>query len=133
MPINFLHEKNIMIRVLIADDHPLLREGLKLILSETDDIALAGEASDGEQVLDKVETGKFDVLVLDITMPKKNGFEVLHELRKRGNDMPVLMLSTYSFEEYGALAVKEGASGYLTKEEAPEKLIDTIRKISKKK
>jgi two-component system, NarL family, invasion response regulator UvrY len=118
-----------MIRVLIADDHPLLREGLKLILSETDDIALAGEASDGEEVLDKMKTDNFDVLVLDITMPKKNGFEVLKELRNAGNDMPVLMLSAYSFEEYGESAVKEGASGYLTKEEAPEKLIDAIREV----
>ena len=122
-----------MIRVLIADDHPLLREGLKLILSETDDIVLAGEATDGQEVLDKVKTDDFDVLVLDITMPKKNGFEVLQELRAGGKDIPVLMLSTYSFDEYGELAVKEGASQYLTKEEAPEKLIDAIRKVSKKK
>ena len=125
--------KNRKIRVLIADDHPLLREGLKLILSETDDIVLAGEVSDGEEVLDKVKTDDFDVLVLDITMPKKNGFEVLKELRIGGNDIPVLMLSTYPFEEYGELAKKEGASGYLTKEEAPEKLIDAIREVSRKK
>jgi two-component system, NarL family, invasion response regulator UvrY len=123
--------KNRMIRVLIADDHPLLREGLKLILSETDDIVLAGEATNGEEVLDKIKTDNFDVLVLDITMPRKNGFEVLKELRNGGNDIPVLMLSTYSFDEYGDLAVKEGASGYLTKDEAPEKLIDSIRKISR--
>jgi len=122
-----------MIRVLIADDHPLLREGLKLILSEIDDIVLAGEATDGQEVLDKVKTDDFDVLVLDITMPKKNGFEVLQELRDGGKDIPVLMLSTYSFDEYGEQAVKEGASQYLTKEEAPEKLIDAIRKVSKKK
>ena len=122
-----------MIRVLIADDHPLLREGLKLILSETDDIVLAGEATDGQEVIDKVKTDNFDVLVLDITMPKKNGFEVLKELKTTGKDIPVLMLSTYSFDEYGEQAVKEGASKYLTKEEAPEKLIDAIREVSKKK
>ena len=126
-------EKDRKIRVLIADDHPLLREGLKLILSETDDIILAGEASDGEEVLDKVGVDTFDVLVLDITMPKKNGFEVLNALKTAGNDIPVLMLSTYSFDEYGELAKKEGASGYVTKEEAPEKLIDAIREVSKKK
>ena len=122
-----------MIRVLIADDHPLLREGMKLILSETDDILLAGEASDGQEVLDKVKANDYDVLVLDITMPKKNGFEVLKELRTQGNDLPVLILSTYSAEEYGELAIKEGASGYLTKDEAPEKLIDAIRQASQKK
>jgi two-component system, NarL family, invasion response regulator UvrY len=120
-----------MIRVLIADDHPLLREGLKLILSETDDIVLSGEAVDGQEVLDKVKSDNFDVLVLDITMPRKNGFEVLKELRNEGNDIPVLILSTYSAEEYGELALKEGASGYLTKDEAPEKLIDSIRHVSR--
>jgi two-component system, NarL family, invasion response regulator UvrY len=122
-----------MIRVLIADDHPLIREGLKLILSETDDIVLAAEAVDGQDVLDKVKADHFDVLVLDITMPKKNGFEVLKELRNEGNDIPVLILSTYSADEYGELSIKEGASGYLTKDEAPEKLIDSIRRVSRKK
>jgi two-component system, NarL family, invasion response regulator UvrY len=122
-----------LIRVLIADDHPLLREGLKLILSETDDIMLSGEAADGQEVLDKVKSDNFDVLVLDITMPKKNGFEVLKELRNDGNDIPVLILSTYSAEEYGEQALKEGASGYLTKDEAPEKLIDAIRQVSQKR
>jgi two-component system, NarL family, invasion response regulator UvrY len=122
-----------LIKVLIADDHPLLREGLKLILSETDDIVLAGEATEGQEVLDKVKADHFDVLVLDITMPKKNGFEVLKELRTDGNDIPILILSTYSAEEYGELAVREGASGYLTKDEAPEKLIDAIRHVSRKK
>jgi two-component system, NarL family, invasion response regulator UvrY len=122
-----------LIRVLIADDHPLLREGLRLILSETDDIVLAGEATDGQEVLDKVKADHFDVLVLDITMPKKNGFEVLKELRTDGNDIPILILSTYSAEEYGELAVREGASGYLRKDEAPEKLIDAIRHVSRKR
>jgi two-component system, NarL family, invasion response regulator UvrY len=122
-----------MIKVLIADDHPLLREGLKLILEETEDIRVAEEASDGEEVLDRLKNNSFDVMVLDINMPKKSGFEVLEELKARGNTIPVLILSTYSEDEYIDLAIKKGAGGYLTKEQAPEKLIDAIRDLFKNK
>jgi DNA-binding NarL/FixJ family response regulator len=118
-----------MIKVLIADDHPLLRQGLKLILEETEDIRVAEEASDGEEVLDRLKNNSFDVMVLDINMPKKSGFEVLEELKARGNTIPVLILSTYSEDEYIDLAIKKGAAGYLTKEQAPEKLIDAIRDV----
>ncbi|HMK49019.1 MAG TPA: response regulator transcription factor [Thermodesulfovibrionales bacterium] len=120
-----------MIRVLIADDHPLLREGLKLICSETKDIHVVDEASNGEEVLDKVKKDDFDVLVLDINMPRKGGFEVLDELRASGNKIPVLVLSTYSEEDYKELAIKAGAAGYLTKEQAPDRLIEEIRRVSK--
>ena len=118
-----------MIRVLIADDHLILREGLKMILEETEDIHVVDEASDGEEVLDKAKKNSFDVIVLDINMPRKNGFEVLEELKARGNIIPVLMLSTYSAEDYRELSVKEGAAGYLTKKQAPAQLIDAIRKV----
>jgi two-component system invasion response regulator UvrY len=118
-----------VIKVLIADDHMLLREGLKLILDETEDIHVVDEASDGEEVLDKVKKNSFDVIVLDINMPRKNGFEVLKELKAWGNKIPVLMLSTYSGEDYRDLSIKEGATGYLTKEQAPAQLIDAIRKV----
>ena len=120
-----------MIRVFIADDHLLMREGLKLILSETEDLHVAEEASNGEEVLDKLKHGSFDVMLLDINMPRKTGFEVLAELRAMGNQMPVLILSTFSAEDYRDLAIKEGAAGYLTKEQAPEQLIDAIRKVVK--
>jgi len=118
-----------LIRVLIADDHLILREGLKMILEETEDIQVVDEASDGEEVLDKAKKNSFDVIVLDINMPRKNGFEVLEELKARGNKIPVLMLSTYSGEEYRDLSIKEGAAGYLTKKQAPAQLIDAIRKV----
>ena len=118
-----------MIRVLIADDHLILREGLKMILEETEDIQVVDEASDGEEVLDKAKKNSFDVIVLDINMPRKNGFEVLGELKARGNKIPVLMLSTYSGEDYRELSIKEGAAGYLTKNQAPAQLIDAIRKV----
>lgn len=122
-----------MIKVLIADDHPLLRQGLRLILEETEDIRVAEEAWDGEEVLDRLKNNSFDVMVLDINMPKKSGFEVLEELKARGNTIPVLILSTYSEDEYIDLAIKKGAAGYLTKEQAPEKLIDAIRDVFKNK
>jgi len=118
-----------LIRVLIADDHLILREGLKMILEETEDIQVVDEASDGEEVLDKAKKNSFDVIVLDINMPRKNGFEVLEELKARGNKIPVLMLSTYSGDDYRELSIKEGAAGYLTKNQAPAQLIDAIRKV----
>jgi len=118
-----------VIRVLIADDHLILREGLKMILEETEDIQVVDEASDGEEVLDKAKKNSFDVIVLDINMPRKNGFEVLEELKARGNKIPVLMLSTYSGDDYRELSIKEGAAGYLTKNQAPAQLIDAIRKV----
>ena len=125
-------DKRVMIKVLIADDHPLLRQGLKLILEETEDIRVAEEASDGEEVLDRLKNNSFDVMVLDINMPRKGGFEVLEKLKTLGNKIPVLILSTYSEDEYKELAMREGAAGYLTKEQAPEKLIDAIRRVFKK-
>jgi two-component system invasion response regulator UvrY len=120
-----------MIKVLIADDHSLVREGLKLILSGTEDLYVAAEASNGEEVLDKLKNNSFDVMVLDINMPKKSGFEVLAELRAMGNQMPVVILSTFSAEDYRDLAMKEGAAYYLSKDQAPEKLIDALRDVFK--
>ena len=120
-----------MIRVLIADDHALLREGLKLILSDTDDVQVCGEAANGEEVLDKLRNNSFDVIVLDINMPRKNGFEVLDELRGGGNCIPVLILSTYSAEDYRDLAVMKGADGFIAKDQAPGKLLDAIRNVVK--
>lgn len=118
-----------MIRVLIAEDHLILREGLKMILEETEDIHVVDEASDGEEVLDKAKENSIDVIVMDINMPKRDGFGVLKELKAQGNKIPVLMLSSYSGEDYRDLSIKEGAAGYLTKEQAPAELIDAIRKV----
>jgi len=117
-----------VIRVLVADDHLILREGLKMLLEETEDIHVVDEASDGEEVLDKAKENSIDVIVMDINIPKKNGFEVLVELKARGNKIPVLMLSSYSEEDYRDLSTKEGAAGYLTNKQAPAQLINVIRK-----
>jgi two-component system, NarL family, invasion response regulator UvrY len=126
-------EKRAMIRVLIADDHLILREGLKMILEETEDIQVVDEASHGDEVLDKAMKNSFDVMVLDINMPRKNGFEVLGELKARGNKIPVLMLSSYYGEDFRDLSIKAGAVGYIKKEQAPVQLIDAIRKVFREK
>jgi two-component system invasion response regulator UvrY len=122
-----------VIKVLIADDHELMRIGLKMLLEGTEDIVVSAEATNGEEVLDKLKADNFDVMVLDISMPKKTGIEVLRELKAQGNKIPVLILSTYSIEECGERAIREGADGFLSKEDAPEKLIDAIRKVSQDK
>jgi len=120
-----------MIRVLIADDHTLFREGLKKIIAGTSDIAVAGEASNGNDVLARLKEDSFDVLVLDISMPGKDGLEVLKEVRTRYHRLPVLMLSMFPEEQYATRVLKAGASGYLTKESAPDVLITAVRKASR--
>jgi two-component system invasion response regulator UvrY len=122
-----------MIKVLIADDHELMREGLKMILGETKDIVVAAEASNGEEVLDKLNADNFDVMVLDITMPKKNGLEVLRELKAQGKRMPTILLSAHFTEEWSKRAMREGADRFLSKEDASEKLIDAIRNVTQNK
>jgi two-component system invasion response regulator UvrY len=120
-----------VIRVLIADDHTLFREGLKKIIAGTSDIAVAGEASSGNDVLARLKETSFDVLVLDISMPGKDGLEVLKEVRARYRRLPVLMLSMFSEEQYATRVLKAGASGYLTKESAPDVLITAVRKAAR--
>ena len=120
-----------MIRVLIADDHTLFREGLKKIIAGTSDIVVAGEASNGNDVLARLKEDSFDVLVLDISMPGKDGLEVLKEVRTRYHRLPVLMLSMFPEEQYATRVLKAGASGYLTKESAPDVLITAVRKAAR--
>jgi two-component system, NarL family, invasion response regulator UvrY len=110
-----------------------VREGLRLIVSDAEDIVVAAEASDGEEALDKLKTDDFDAVVLDISMPGKSGLEVLRELRAQGRQTPVLLLSAYAAEEYSTKAMQEGANGFLSKGDAPEKLIDAIREVSRNK
>jgi two-component system, NarL family, invasion response regulator UvrY len=122
-----------MIKVLVADDHTILRKGIEMILSDTEDIVMAGEASDGDEALAKLAENGFDVLVLDISMPRKDGMEVLKEMKARGNTTPVLILSTFAEEEYAEIALQAGAVGYVTKDKIPQDLIDAIRKASQNK
>lgn len=119
-----------MIRVLIADDHRLVREGLKQILAETPDMFVADEASNGQEALGKVWENDFDVVLLDISMPGRSGLDILKQLKTERPKLSVLVLSMYSEEQYAMRALRAGASGYMTKESAPDELIDAIRKVS---
>lgn len=118
-----------MMRILIADDHAVVRKGLRQILEEASDIVVGGEASNGREVLEKIRVGGWDALVLDITMPGQTGLEVLKEVKQEAPRLPVLMLSMHAQEQYAARVLKAGASGYLPKESAPEELIKAIRKV----
>jgi two-component system, NarL family, invasion response regulator UvrY len=117
-----------MLKVLIADDHAIVRKGLKEILREAAENTLVGEASNGQEAIDQVQVGAWDVVVLDITMPGQNGLEVLKVLKRQYPKLPVLMLSMHSGSHYVLGSLKSGASGYLNKETAPEELIAAIRK-----
>jgi len=119
-----------MIRLLIADDHTVVREGLKQIVSDTLDIVVAGEASNGQEVLDKVWKNEYDVVLLDISMPGRSGLDVLEELKRTKPELPVLVLSIYPEEQYAIRVLKSGASGYLTKGSASRELIEAIQKVS---
>ncbi len=118
-----------MIKVLIADDHPVVREGLKQIISKASDMIVGGEALNGQEVLDKIAAERWDIIVLDLNMPGKDGFEVLREIRKDFPKLPVLVLSIYPEEQIGVRVLKAGASGFLSKESAPKELLNAIRKI----
>lgn len=119
-----------MIRILIADDHAIVRAGLKQIVAETSDMIVADEASSGHEALNKVWKNDYDVVVLDITMPGINGLDVLKQLKSQMPELPVLVLSIHPEEQYAVRVLKAGASGYLTKESASDELIMAIRKVS---
>ncbi len=118
-----------MIRLLVADDHALVRSGIDHIVQTTDDIVVADEARNGQEVLDKVRKDAFDVVLLDISMPGRDGLEILKELRVQRPAPPVLILSIYPEELYAVRAIRSGAAGYLTKDSAPDELIAAIRKV----
>jgi DNA-binding NarL/FixJ family response regulator len=118
-----------MIRTLIADDHAVVLKGLKQVLSHTPDIVVTAEASTGQQVLDLIRSKQVDVVILDIAMPDGNGLDVLRTLKRERPTLPVVVLSMHSEDQYGVLVLKAGASGYLTKESAPDQLIAAIRKV----
>ena len=119
-----------MIKILIADDHTVVREGLKQIISETSDMTIADEAIDGHEVLNKALRNDYDVVVLDITMPGRGGLDILKQLRGEKPSLPILVLSMHPEEQYAVRCLKAGASGYLTKESAPGELIRAIRRVS---
>ena len=119
-----------MIRVLIADDHAILRQGLKQILAETEDMEVAGEAESGGQTMRMVRDGGYDVVLLDISMPDRNGMDTLKLIKKEKPKLAVLMLSMHPEDHYAVRALKAGAAGYLNKQSAPDDLVSAIRQVA---
>ena len=117
------------IKILIADDHAIVREGLKQIVAEEKDILVAGEAENSGKLMELLEKEKWSLVVLDINMPGKSGLEALKDVKRLHPDLPVLILSMFSEDQYGLRAIKAGASGYLKKVSAPNELVAAIRKI----
>ena len=116
-------------RILIADDHPIFRAGLKEVLSKVKDVELIGEADNGQTVLLLTRKQRWDLVLLDVTMPGKDGLEVLQELRRERPKLPVLVLSAHSEDQLALRLLKSGAAGYLTKDKAPDFLLIAIRKV----
>ncbi|THF67336.1 response regulator transcription factor [Pseudothauera nasutitermitis] len=118
-----------MIRILIADDHDILRAGLKHILSESGDIAVGGEACNGAEAMVRLRAGQWDAVVLDLNMPGRNGIELIKQVKSEFPRLPILVLSMYQEDIYAVRALKAGASGYLCKDNAEALLAEAIRKI----
>lgn len=118
-----------MIKVFVADDHAVVRRGIKQILSEEKDIEFVGEASNSDEIMAKLYDQDWDVLILDITMPGKNGLDAMIEIKQRKPKVSVLILTMYPEEEIALRAFKSGASGYLNKDSVPGELIKAIRKV----
>ncbi len=119
-----------MISVMIADDHAIVRQGLKQILSETPDIKVTGEAETGFQAIKVARQQTFDVMLLDISLPDRNGIEVLKQIKKDKPGLAVLMLSMHNEHEFAIRALKAGAAGYLNKQSAPAQLVVAIRQVA---
>jgi len=120
-----------MISVLIADDHAILREGLKQILASTPDIVVADEADNGKEIIRKIGERDYDVILLDIAMPGRNGIDICKQLKSIKPHLNVLILSMYPEEQFALRALRAGAAGYLTKKSVSAELITAIRKVSK--
>jgi DNA-binding NarL/FixJ family response regulator len=118
-----------MIKILIADDHAVVRRGLRQIINDEPDLEVVAEAQNGQEVLDQLENTDCNVVVLDITMPDKNGLAVLQEVKATRPRLPILILSMHPEDQFALRALKLGASGYLTKESAPEELVGALRKV----
>jgi DNA-binding NarL/FixJ family response regulator len=119
-----------MIRVVVADDHPIVREGLKQLLAAAADLTIVGEAQNGQEVLARVRADDFDVLLLDMSMPGKSGVELIKQVHAEKPKLRILVLSMHEEEQYAVRALKAGATGYLTKESATVQLIAAIRKVA---
>lgn len=119
-----------MIRVLVADDHAIVREGIKQILADQADMRLVGEAENGQEVLRAVRAGEVDLVLLDMSMPGRSGIELIKEIKRVQPSLRVLVLSMHEEEQYAVRAIKAGAQGYLTKTSAPDELVGAIRSVA---
>ena len=119
-----------MIKILIADDHVIVCEGLKQIVSKISDIVVADEASSGQEVIANVSKNEYDVIVMDISMPGRDGIDVLKQVKSMKPNLGVLILSMHPEDQFAVRALKAGASGYINKSEASAKLIAAIRRVS---
>ena len=118
-----------MIRVIVADDHDVIREGIKRILEDTPDIRIAAEARDGQELIDMARAKAHDVILMDITMPGRGGLEALKLLKQDDPKRPVLVLSMHEESQYAVRVLRAGAAGYLTKAHVSEHLVDAIRRV----
>lgn len=119
-----------MTRVLLADDHSIIREGIKTILADTRDLMVCGEASNGSELMNLITRQDWDLLVLDITMPGRNGLELIKQVRKEKPRLPILVLSMHSEEQYALRALHAGASGYVTKDSDSEIIVAAMHKVA---
>ena len=122
-----------LIRVIIVDDHIVVRKGLAQILEETEDIIVTDEASSGDELLEKIQNFKYDVVLLDISMPGKDGLMTLKEIKNVKPDLPVLIFTVFPEEQYAIRVLKAGAAGYINKQYEPEEIISAIRRIAQGK
>lgn len=119
------------LRVLLADDHAIIRDGLKQILADTEDLAVCGEAANGNEALQLVREQEWDVIVLDISMPGRSGLDLIRLIRDEKPKLPILILSMHHEEQYAVRALHAGASGYLTKESDADLLVQAIRRVAR--
>ncbi|MBI5658687.1 MAG: response regulator transcription factor [Nitrosomonadales bacterium] len=119
-----------MIEILVVDDHTLIRKGMKQILDDTGDMRVTGEAESGALAIRMAQENRYDVVLLDITMPDRNGIDVLRQLKFNQPHLPVLMLSMHPEEQYAVRSMKAGAAGYLSKQSAPTQLVTAIRQVA---
>jgi DNA-binding NarL/FixJ family response regulator len=119
-----------VIKILVVDDHPIVRRGIRQILAETTDLHVGGEAANAPEVIERVSQERWDVVVLDISLPGGSGLDLIGEIRRLRPEARVLILTVSSEEQYAVRALRAGASGFLTKESAPDKLVEAVRNIA---
>jgi DNA-binding NarL/FixJ family response regulator len=119
-----------MIRIVLADDHTIVREGLKQLLAADGELAVVGEAQNGHEVMERVRGLEFDLLLLDMSMPGKSGIELIKQVRAEKPKLRILILSMHEERQYAVRAIRAGAAGYITKESAARQLVAAIRKVA---